>query len=201
MLRKIIHSKFSVWFAALSFIFLIGCAKPPTMEIQNAEKALIEAKQKEADLYVYDTFSRAEEALKRAKSYVNEKKYKEAKASAEESLGLAQQAITMIEPNKAKMKAEAEQIVLDVQNALSELKTKVVKAIRKKAQIKREEIQGAIGKFEIDMVAAKEQLQAGKIRQAYGQLLSVQQQLKSQEDSLDSSIGNAAAEKRNYKGR
>ena len=196
MLKRVVHAKFLVLFAALFFAFLSGCAKPPTMEIEKAGKAVAEAKQKEADLYVQDTFSKAEEALKKAKSYVDEKKYKEAKASADESLGLAQQSITMIEPNKAKMKADAEQIVLDVQNSLNELKATVVKAIRKKAQINREEIQGAIGKFEIDMVSAKEQLQAGKIRQAYDQLISVQQQLKSQKDSLDSSLGIATAEKK-----
>jgi hypothetical protein len=196
MLKRVVQAKFLVWFVALSFAFLSGCAKPPTMEIEKAEKAVAEAKQKEADLYVQDTFSKAEETLKKAKSYVDEKKYKEAKASAEESLGLAQQSMTMIEPNKAKMKADAEQIVLDVQNSLNELKATVVKAIRKKAQINREEIQGAIGKFEIDMASAKEQLQAGKIRLAYDQLISVQQQLKSQKDSLDSSLGIATAEKK-----
>jgi vacuolar-type H+-ATPase subunit H len=177
-------------------LVIIGCAKPPTMEIEKAEKAVAEAKQKEADLYAQDIFSKSEEALKKAKDFVGNNKYKEAKASAEESLGLAQQSITMIEPNKAKMKADAEQIVLDVQNSLNELKGTVVKATRKKAKINREEIEGAIGKFEIDMFSAKEQLQAGKIRQAYDQLVSGQQQVKSQKDSLDASLGITTAEKK-----
>jgi len=48
-------------------LVIIGCAKPPTMEIEKAEKAVAEAKQKEADLYAQDIFSRSEEALKKAK--------------------------------------------------------------------------------------------------------------------------------------
>lgn len=163
---------------------IIGCAKPPAKEIESADKAIAEAKQKEADLYVQDVFLKAEEALKKAKSYVDEKKYKEAKASAEEALSLAQQSVAMIEPNKAKMRADAEQIILDVQNSLDELKSSVVKAIKKKAQIDREKIQGAIDRWEIDMVSIQEQMQAGKIRQAYDLLLAMQGEVKSQKESL-----------------
>ena len=195
MLRRIVQAKFLVWVVALSFVVLSGCAKPPTKEIESADKAVAEAKQKEADLYVQDVFGKAEEALKKAKSFVVEKKYKEAKSSAEEALSLAQQSVAMIETNRAKMKADAEQILTDVQTSLDELKSSVAAAIKKKAPINREEIQGMIGKWEIDLVNVKDQLQAEKIRQAYDLLVSLQEQVKSQKEGITAAMEPASAKK------
>ncbi len=184
MLKRVVQAKFVLWVVALSFVFLSGCAKPPTQEIESADKAVAEAKQKGADLYAQDVFAKAEEALKKAKSLVDEKKYQEAKSSAEEALSLAQQSMAMIEPNKAQMKADGEQMLTDVQNSLGELKSSVAAAIKKKAPINREEIQGMIGKWEIDLVNIKDQMQAGNIRQAYDLLVSLQEQVKSQKEGM-----------------
>jgi hypothetical protein len=82
------------------------------------------------------------------------------------------------------MKAEAEQMAQDVQAAMDELKSFIAKAIKKKAQINREEIQGMIGKWEVDMVNIKEQIQTGKIRRGYDQLTSMQEQIKSQREGF-----------------
>jgi len=169
---------------SLSVTILSGCAKPPTKEVENAEKAIAEAKQKEADLYVQDVFTKAEDALKNAKDLTAVKKYKEAKKAAEDAATLAQQAIPMVEPNKAKMKTEVEQIIPEVQGTMDELKSLVAKAIKKKAPINREEIQSSIGKWEIDMVNVKDQLQGGRIRQAYDQLISMKEQMKMQREIL-----------------
>jgi len=195
MLKRVEHIRFLVWFAALSFIFLSGCAKPPAKEIESAEKAVAEAKLKEADLYVMDVFSKAEDTLKKTKDYVAEKKYKEAKSSAEGALDLAQKAIAMIEPNKAKMKTQAEQLIVDVQNSLGELKSSIVKTRKKKDQIDREKIQGAIGGWEIDLVSVQEHLQTGKIRQAYDLLVSLQEQVKNHKEGMTAEM-DAKAEKR-----
>jgi len=195
MLKRVEHVRLLVWFAVLSFVFLSGCAKPPAKEIESAEKAVAEAKLKEADLYVMDVFSKAEETLKKTKGYVAEKKYKEAKSSAEEALDLAQKAIAMIEPNKAKMKTQAEQLIVDVQNSLGELKSSIVKARKKKDQADREKVQGAIGGWEIDLVSVQEQLQAGKIRQAYDLLVSLQEQIKTHKEGMAAAMDSKAEKK------
>jgi F0F1-type ATP synthase membrane subunit b/b' len=174
--RSFIYCLF-VFMLSLSIAFLYGCAKPPTKEVENAEKAIAEAKQKEADLYVQDVFSKAEDALKNAKDLIAVKKYKEAKKAAEDAANLARQTIPMVETNKAKMKTEVEQMIPEVQGTMDELKSLVAKAIKKKAPINREEIQGSIGKWEIDMVNVKDQLQGGRIRQAYDQLISMKEQM------------------------
>ena len=181
---------------SMSIALLYGCAKPPTKEVENAEKAIADAKQKEADLYVQDVFARAEESLKKAMDLIAVKKYKEAKQSAEEAMTLAQQTIPMIEPNKAKMKTEADQMIPEVQSALDEIKSLVATAVKKKTSINREEMQGSIGKWEVDMVTIKDQLQGGRIRQAYDQLISMKEQMKLQKEMLVAALGQEPAAKK-----
>lgn len=196
MLKRKDINRILVLMVVLSFALLSGCAKPPTEEITKAETAVAEAKQKEADLYVQDVFAKAEESLKKAKDLVTAKKYKEAKEIAEETARIAQQSVSMVEANKAKMKEEAEQMVKDIQGAMAELKTSVAMAIKKKAQINREEIQGMIGKWEIDMVNIKDQIQTGKIRQAYDSLSSIKEQVKSQAEGIAAALEPETADKK-----
>lgn len=196
MLKRKDINRILVLMVVLSFALLGGCAKPPTEEITKAETAVAEAKQKEADLYVQDVFAKAEESLKKAKDLVTAKEYKEAKEIAEETARIAQQSVSMVEANKAKMKQEAEQMVKDIQGAMAELKTSVAMAIKKKAQINREEIQGMIGKWEIDMVNIKDQIQTGNIRQAYDSLSSIKEQVKSQAEGIAAALEPETADKK-----
>lgn len=188
------------WFLIVSIIvvmsFITGCAKPPTAEIETAEKAIADAKLKEADQYSQDLFSKAEGALKKAKDMVTGKNYKEAKAAADEALVHAQQAVKAVEDNKAKMKADAEQLIIDIQNSMNEVKTSVSEAIRKKAQINQLEIQSAIGKWEIELVSIKENLQVGKVRSAFDELKSLGEQVKLQKETISSALETKAAEKK-----
>ena len=175
---------FLVSILVFSVTIITGCAKPPTKEVESAEKAIAEAKLKEADLYVQDAFMKAEDSLKQARDLVAVKKYEEAKKAAEDALSYAQQAIPMVDLNKAKMKTEAEQMVQDVQGAMDEMKSLAAKAPKKKSPINREEIQDMIGKWEVDMVSIKEQLGAQKIRQAYDQLKSMGEEIKARKESI-----------------
>src|SRR5512145_2624810 len=104
MIRRSLHLVF-IGVVILSFTLFAGCSKPPTEEMTKAEKALEEAKQKEAPAYVPDLFTKAEESLKKAKDYIANKKYKEAKQVAIETEALGRQAIAGIEAAKAKVKA------------------------------------------------------------------------------------------------
>ncbi|MFH0932800.1 MAG: hypothetical protein V1832_00595 [Nitrospirota bacterium] len=193
--RSFIYCLF-VLMLSLSITVLYGCAKPPTKEVENAEKAIAEARQKEADLYVQDVFTKAEDALKTANNLIAMKKYKEAKKAAEDADSFARQAISMVEFNKEKMKTEVEQMIPEVQGTMDELKSLVAKAIKKKAPINREEIQSSIGKWEIDMVNVKDQLQGGRIRQTYDQLISMKEQMKMQREILVAAVEQESAAKK-----
>lgn len=172
----------------LSLTLMYGCAKPPTQEVENAEKAIAQAKQKEADLYVQDEFRKAEEALKQAKDLVAAKKYKEARTATEEAANSALRAIPLVEKNKAAMKEEAEKMVQDVQKSLDEIKSLAAAAIKKKAPVNKEEVQGAIGKYELEAVSVKNQLQEQKIRGAYDQLIALKEQIRGQKEKLTGAL-------------
>ncbi len=182
------RARFNIIFMAvliLSLPLILGCAKVPTEEMTKAENAVAEAKQKEADLYVSDVFMQAEESLKKAKDLVTLKKYKEAKSAAEETVMLSEKAISLVEQNKAEMKSVAEDMVETITKGLDELKTSVAAAIKKKAAINREEVQGTLGKLEIDFVGAKEKLEALQIRQAYDELKAIEDKINTEKEGID----------------
>jgi hypothetical protein len=161
----------------LSFTLLTGCAKPPTEEMTKAQKALEEAKEKEAPAYVPDLFKKAEESLKKAKDYITNKKYKEAKQVAIETETLARQSIAAIEAAKAKVKTEAEQVAQDVQKGIDDVKALVAGAEKKKAlATAREEVKGVITKWEADFASIKEKLQS-KTKEASEELKAMKEQI------------------------
>ena len=183
----------AVCICALSLIF--ACAKPPTQEIADAVKAIADAKAKEADLYVEDVFAKAQDEMKKASDLVTAKKYTEAKTAAMEAIKMAQQAATLVDQNKQKMKEAVEAMLPDVQKALDETKSLAATAIKKKAVTAKDELQSAIGKLELDMTAVKEQLQSGKIRQAADLAKSLLEQANAQKQSLTDAMGQQAAKK------
>ncbi|MBS1232677.1 MAG: hypothetical protein H6R42_331 [Nitrospirae bacterium] len=183
----------TVCVCALSLIF--ACAKPPTQEIADAVKAIADAKAKEADLYVEDIFAKAQDEMKKANDLVIAKKYAEAKTAAMEAVKMAQQAATLVDENKQKMKEAVEAMLPDVQKALDETKSLAATAIKKKAVAAKDELQSAIGKLELDMTAVKEQIEAGKIRQAADLAKSLLEQANAQKQSLTDAMGQQAAKK------
>ena len=166
----------------LILVLLIGREKPPTLEVENAEKAVAEAKQKEADIYVPDIFSKAEESLRKAKDLVREKKYKEAKKAAEDTINLAKQAISQVEQNKSKMKAEAEQMISDIRKGTDELKSLIAKPSKRMTKRERKEVEELIQKWEKDIKNIEAMMEAQKIRQAYDQLMGLKKEVSSKRD-------------------
>jgi hypothetical protein len=169
----------------LIIIPLTGCGeKPPTQEISNAEKSISEAVQKEANIYAPDIFSKAEESLKMAKDLLAQKKYKEAKKAAEDAVALSQQAISQVEPGKSKMKAEIEQMVLDVQKGINEIKGLLAKSPRQLGPRERKETEELIKKWEKDMGNIKTMMQEQKMRQAHDQLMTLNTEVSSKREKL-----------------
>jgi hypothetical protein len=162
--------------------FVLGCEKPPTQEIIRAEKARDEAKQKKADFYVPDLFAKAEESLMRSKILAARKQYKEARKVAEEAERFAHQSIALVESNREKMKAEAEQMLRDVLRRLDEFKIRVAKAIEKKMTIDEQELQRTIDTWETRVVAIKDELQRGEIGEARDLLKSLLDELTDREE-------------------
>lgn len=176
-------SVLNLFLCVLLVLLLYGCAKPPTKEMEAAEKALNDAKAKEAHIYAEDTFKKAEEAFNKAKNLVNEKKYKEAKALLEEAQKLAKQAEGEIEQGKAKMKEEAEKLFTDIKVALDETK-KMVPELIKKRVLTKDEAQNLLGKWEVDFAQAKDSFNAGKIGEARNKAKALLDEVKSKTEGL-----------------
>jgi hypothetical protein len=167
-----------------SITLFSSCAKPPTEELAQAEKAIDEAKQKEADLYAQDLFLKAQDNLKKAKDLVAAKKYDEAKKAAEEAANFAKQAIPLAEQNKAKVKAESEQQLQDVQKALEELRGLVAKSGKIMAPKEPKVINEMIKKWETDLAGIKEMIEGQKFQQASDQLKAMKENVLKQIDRL-----------------
>jgi hypothetical protein len=166
----------------LVILLLAGREKPPTQEMTNAEKAIAEAKQKEASIYAPDIFSKAEESMKKAKDLTREKKYKEAKKAAEDTINLAKQAVSQVEPNKAKMKAEAEQMISDLRKGIDELRGLIAKPSKRMTQREKKELEELIQKWEKDLANTEAMIGAQKVRQAYDQLMALKKEVDSKRE-------------------
>lgn len=188
-MRRMFSSSIGLlWVCMISLVFMSSCAKPPTQEIESAEKAIAEAKQKEADLYVQDEFIKAEEALKKAKELISEKKYKEAKAAAETASSSALKAISLVVINREALKEETLKMVDATQKSLDEVKALASAAIRKKSPVSKEELQTAIGQYELDLLSVKDQLQEQKIRAAHDLLVSLNEHIAGQRETLTAAM-------------
>lgn len=184
MLKKLNHPIFAVLILMVSMTIFSSCAKPPTEELAQAEKAIDAAKQKEADLYAQDLFVKAQDSLKKAKDLVAAKKYDEAKKAAEEAANFAKQAIPLVEQNKAKVKAESEQQVKDVQKALEELRAHVAKSGKLMAPNEAKSVNEMIKKWGTDLASIKEMIQGQKFQQASDQLKAMKENILKQKERL-----------------
>jgi len=159
---------FLIW-----ILFLKKRMGPPTEELKNAELALSEAKQKEAELYAPEEYKRAEESLALATHLMAAKEYPKAKKELEEAAGQARQASKSVEGNKAKMKAEAERMLSDFNRQIDELKLRSAKPELDTTTAVTSEVQELVGKWEIMKMRIPDLIQRGSIKAAYDELKTI----------------------------
>jgi len=155
-------------------MFLRKRMGPPAEEIKNAEMALSEAKQKEADLYAQDEYKRAEDSLAMATHLLGAKEYRKAKKALEEASGQARQASKAVEGNKAKMKAEAERMLSDFNRQVDELKIRAAKPETDTPTKVPREVQELVGKWEIMKMRIPDLIQRGRLREAHNELKTIE---------------------------
>jgi len=153
--------------------------------MEHAAKAIAEAKQEEADLYVEDAFRKAEDALQRAHDLISEKEYEEAKTAALEATRLAKHSRSMVEFNKKRMREETEQLLENVRISIDEVKILASRALKKKARVNRDDIQGFIDRWESEIIGLKDNLDEQGIRHGFDKLVIIQKQIKHQKDNLN----------------
>lgn len=154
-------------------IFLRKGTGPSAEEVKNAEIALSEAKQIEADLYAQDEYQRAEDSLARATSFLAAKDNRKAKKAIEEATVQARQASEAVEENKAKMKVEDERMLVDFSRQVDEMKIRVANTGTDTPTKVPREIQELVGKWEIMKMRIPDLIQRGSIRVAYDELKTI----------------------------
>ena len=182
--------------AAIFVGYMAGCSKPPTKEIAQAEKALEEAKAKEADLYVPDLFSQAEAYLKVAKEFVAKKMYKEAKEEALKAVDVANQSVGLVASNKKIMKGEAEKLAKEVEKSLDEFKIIAARAIKQKLFASKADMEGVIGKWELSIVNIKEFLKEEKVKEAWEELKAMNEKISEQKATVESELATKEKKKK-----
>jgi hypothetical protein len=161
-------------------LFLRKRLGPPVEQVRNAEMALSDAKQKEADLYAQDEYQRAEDSLAKAKHLLAAKEYKKAKEASEDTIAQAGEAGKAIEENKAKMKTDNERMLSDFDKQVDELKQWAAKRGTDTPAKTSPEIQELIGKWEIMKVRLPDLIQRGRIREAHDELKAIEGTIQTQ---------------------
>ncbi len=170
---------FAIW-----VMFLRKRRGSATEEIKNAETALLEAKMKEADLYVQDQYQKAEDSLARATHLIAAKEYKKAKKAVEDAIGQAHKASEVAEENKAKMKIEDERMLDDFTRQVDELKIRAAKPGTDIPRAVPSEVKEVIGKWEIMKMRIPDLIQRGKIREAHDELKTVEGEIIAQRQNI-----------------
>ena len=91
---------------------LVGCAKPPTEEMNNAVEAVTRAENDgNAVTYAADSLARARDSLGRMHTEAAAKRYDAAKSYAAEAIAIAERAITEGQQGAARVKDEAAALI------------------------------------------------------------------------------------------
>ncbi|MBK8870292.1 MAG: DUF4398 domain-containing protein [Elusimicrobia bacterium] len=119
---------YSYWVGVLAAgLMVTGCAKPPTMEMADAENAVNAAAQAGAADFAANEFGMAQNALTDAREKMNAKDYKAALAGAIDAKAKAETAQAAIAAGKEAAKAAADETIKTVEAKLKDLKAKAAK--------------------------------------------------------------------------
>jgi len=107
-----------------------GCAEPPNKEMDQAQGAIDAARAAGADRFARDTFTAATGALDRAQQAVRDRDYRLALNDALESREQAQTAAREAADTRARLRGEAEALLVQVRSLLTDVETAVSAAQR-----------------------------------------------------------------------
>ena len=102
-----------------------ACGEPPEKEIQQAQGAIDAARAAGAERYARDELAAADKALKDANDAVNDRDYRLALNHALDAREHAQAAAKQASDGKAAARADAERVLRDATQALTEARTRL----------------------------------------------------------------------------
>jgi len=194
MLRNYFIAVFGL---VLMLALVTGCAKAPQQELDAAKAAFETARQAEADVYLADEFKAAQDSLNAALTEIETqnskfaltRNYNKAKNLLLAATNLANDLNAKVAAKKEEVKAQAEQLVVDLQTALTEAKALLKKAPKgKEGKEVLEAIQSEINAVETSMTDATNLLNTGKFMEAKDKLTAALQKVNQIKDELNQAI-------------
>jgi soluble cytochrome b562 len=124
------------WSLVITFLILTGCARPPMVELNTAQKAMEDAHSAQADKYAVEEFGAAQRTLTDArteitnqdKNFVLTRNYTTATNLLKDAATKAQTAQAAAKENKEKAKTEVEALMQETTAALEAAKADFDKA-------------------------------------------------------------------------
>jgi len=107
-------------------VLVMGCAKPPLEEMQNAQEAVFRAENDpNAALYAGGTLARARAALQQMQTEADNKRYDAAKAQAAEAILMAERAIIEGKNGSERVKDESASLATSLRSEIEETERNV----------------------------------------------------------------------------
>ncbi len=182
---KVRASGISAAVLIIAAVFLGSCSKPPTDEMLRAEKALVIAQDRKAQLYAADEMEAARTTFEKARGLVASRHFDEARAAAAEVEELAHQAGMLAGIRREKMKTEAERMIGDLRKKLSEFRQQTDELIGGKTAERRVKGMERLAAWEAEIGVAEAEIAAGNLRELHGRLTAIR-------NDIDKSAGDFA---------
>lgn len=193
-----VRNYFIVALSAILMVVLVsGCAKAPQQELDAAKAALEAARQAEANVYLADEFKAAQDSLNAALTEIETqnskfaltRNYNKAKNLLAAATNIASDLASRVEAKKEEVKAQAEQLMTDLQTGLADAKALLKKAPRgKEGKVVLDAIQSEINAVETSMADATNLLNNGNFMAAKDKLTAALQKINQIKDELNQAI-------------
>ncbi len=181
----------------LMLALVSGCAKAPQEAVDAAKAALETAKQAEADRYLADEFKAAQDSLNAALAEIETqnskfaltRNYDKAAKLLEAATTLANSANANVAAKKDAVKAEAQQLLTDLQTALTDAKALLKKAPKgKEGREALEAIKGELATVETSLTEAPALIDSGDFMTAKDKLTAWYQKVQQIIEELNQAI-------------
>ena len=165
--------------AILAFVVaVVSCGSPPEAELEAAEAALESARGAGAEAYAADAYDRAKNTLSDARAKVEQGDYDAAKTAAIQAKEQADQAKSLAESTKVRVRDEAQAIVTRLSNAIGDASAAVDGAPRGKgADSDLDQLRADLGQAEAELSDARGSLSSSDFNAALEQAKSAESKL------------------------
>ena len=190
------HSLFRVGAGIALIMAVVSCGSPPQAELDAAQAALDTARQAGAEAYAADAYNRAKNTLADARAKSEQGEYEAAKTAAVQAKDQADQARSLAESNKARIRDEAQAIVNRLSNAIGDARAAVDGAPRGKgADDDLDQLRADLGQAGAALTDARNSLGEGNFNAALEQAKSADSKL----GQVQSAVQVAAQKIEDYK--